>query len=610
MSKYFRTLCLTIALGALALCLPLPARAAGILYTVTSLEDVGEYNGECTLREAILSSNRIFTTDCGPASADADEIEFAVIGTVWLTSELPAINGVLTIGGGGWAQISGDNKYRILTVNGGKTLTLKDINLIFANATTEGGAIRNFGTLYATNVNFLNNHADPGGGAIYSYGIADISSTQFINNTGVAGGAIQNPGILNLDTVKFQENFADSGSSGGAIWSSGPLIISNSQFIKNKGGSGGAINARQNAAGTTLTISNSSFDNNLTTGLYPDANGGALLIDNLPATIFATAFTNNGGQSGGAIHVMPQGNLTLTNSTLRDNSQTTNGAGIYNQGTATLNTVTLSNNRASHGGGIDNLGTLALTNVTLSGNHADYGGGLKNEGGTATLLNVTLSGNSAVSQEGGGILNTNPNTHLDLKNVLVANSPTGSNCVFATPPDSSVSNLSSDGTCSFGSGRDNVNVLLGALANNGGPTQTHLPQYTSPAVDRGTDSGAPGSDQRGVPRPQGAKFDVGAVEVVCVKPVQPTLKKPARDKTLSTPKPTLKWNASNCAKTYKVIIKDALTGKTAAKKGNLTVLKYTTEKELPRNRKYKWFVKACNGSFGCAKSEARFFTLK
>src|SRR5207248_1252510 len=66
-----------------------------------------------------------------------------------------------------------------------------------------------------------------------------------------------------------------------------------------------------------------------------------------------------------------------------------------------------------------------------------------------------------------------------------------------------------------GGGADNVSDLsLGALADNGGHTQTILPQPGSRAIDNGTDTGAPATDQRGVKRPQLAGIDVGAVEVV------------------------------------------------------------------------------------------------
>jgi hypothetical protein len=74
-------------------------------------------------------------------------------------------------------------------------------------------------------------------------------------------------------------------------------------------------------------------------------------------------------------------------------------------------------------------------------------------------------------------------------------------------------NLSSDGSCEFGAGRDNVNVLLGLLADNGGPTLTLMPQPGSPALNSGTNTGCPATDQRGEPRPQGAACEVGAVEV-------------------------------------------------------------------------------------------------
>jgi hypothetical protein len=54
---------------------------------------------------------------------------------------------------------------------------------------------------------------------------------------------------------------------------------------------------------------------------------------------------------------------------------------------------------------------------------------------------------------------------------------------------------------------------LGPLANNGGFTQTHALLAGSPAIDTGTNTGCPATDQRGVTRPQGAACDVGAYEV-------------------------------------------------------------------------------------------------
>ncbi len=60
-----------------------------------------------------------------------------------------------------------------------------------------------------------------------------------------------------------------------------------------------------------------------------------------------------------------------------------------------------------------------------------------------------------------------------------------------------------------------TNPLLGALANNGGSTPTFALLTSSPAIDGVTFSapnGAPSTDQRGVARPQGVRYDIGAFE--------------------------------------------------------------------------------------------------
>jgi hypothetical protein len=57
--------------------------------------------------------------------------------------------------------------------------------------------------------------------------------------------------------------------------------------------------------------------------------------------------------------------------------------------------------------------------------------------------------------------------------------------------------------------------MLAALADNGGPTQTHALLPGSPAIDAASDDcPPPATDQRGVSRPQGAKCDIGAFELV------------------------------------------------------------------------------------------------
>ena len=66
-----------------------------------------------------------------------------------------------------------------------------------------------------------------------------------------------------------------------------------------------------------------------------------------------------------------------------------------------------------------------------------------------------------------------------------------------------------------------TNPQLGPLADNGGPTQTHALLPGSPAIDGvafDAPNDCPAADQRGVPRPQGAACDMGAVEYVNPQP--------------------------------------------------------------------------------------------
>src|SRR5206468_3354769 len=58
-----------------------------------------------------------------------------------------------------------------------------------------------------------------------------------------------------------------------------------------------------------------------------------------------------------------------------------------------------------------------------------------------------------------------------------------------------------------------ADLRLQPLADNGGPTPTHLPGTGSAAIDHGSNPGGLTADQRGVfPRVNGPAADIGAVE--------------------------------------------------------------------------------------------------
>ncbi len=229
--------------------------------------------------------------------------------------------------------------------------------------------------------------------------------------------------------------------------------------------------------------------------------GGA--VNNLGTlTISNSTFSGNtAGFLGGAIFNL--GHLQVTNSTFTRNSALIGGGGaILNDGTAQIADSTFSGNSANSGGAIDNSsGTLELMNSTLYGNTAsDIGGALLNDD-TTTVVNCTIANNTAFF---GGGADDNSGT-LRLENSIVSKNA-GGNC---SGDVSGAGNLSSDSSCP---GRRNSNAELGPLQYNGGPTYTLALLPGSPAIDTALKSDCPATDQRGVPRPQGAGCDIGAYE--------------------------------------------------------------------------------------------------
>jgi len=248
---------------------------------------------------------------------------------------------------------------------------------------------------------------------------------------------------------------------------------------------------------------------------------GAALWLNMPAPLLAasTRYVSPAGIDNGKClnAAKPCKTFTYAESQAAAGDTIRAAAGIYNKNfsTATLNNVTLTSNHSSRAGGIYNEdATATLTNVTLAANTAStaFGGAIENyQGATATLTNVTFTGNSA-SNAGGGIYNDSAT--LQLKNTIVANSPSGGNCWVPTPLSSQGHNLESANTCGFNTAlKDiiNANPKLGPLQNNGGFTQTHALRKGSPAIDKGTNNGCPTTDQRGVARPRDGNGDGKAV---------------------------------------------------------------------------------------------------
>ncbi|HEX8999155.1 MAG TPA: choice-of-anchor Q domain-containing protein, partial [Blastocatellia bacterium] len=241
--------------------------------------------------------------------------------------------------------------------------------------------------------------------------------------------------------------------------------------------------ATANVTLSGLTIANGRITNSTGAGLQNFSNG-TVTLNNL-------AFTNNQTITGG------------------------DGAALNHNGTGTLNVngSTFSGNTSATAGGalaISDAGAVNLTNCTFTGNTALNGGGVYNSLGNLTLLNCTLSGNTGTGSAGG--LGRAGGT-VSLKNTLVAGNTAPSNPDVAGAFTSQGNNLigNSTGGTGFG-GTDllNVNALLGTFGNYGGTTNTIPLLPGSPAINAGTATGAPASDQRGIAR--AGNVDIGAFE--------------------------------------------------------------------------------------------------
>ena len=318
----------------------------------------------------------------------------------------------------------------------------------------------------------------------------------------------------------------------------------------------GAANAFNGTgvAGATLTLEDLSVVGSVNTGGAQDIAvtrvdfSGVIgtMINSLNGSIAITDATLSGGgvnSSGGAMTVagttISGGGVNTSSGAISLTGTTIDGGGVNSSsGAVTLVDGSVTN---APGTGINtSTGAISLTRSLVSGSDSR---GINSSSGAISLVNSTVSGNDGgiyggsstitldavtvtlndVDGEGVGI-DTSGGT-ISMTHTIVAGH--GQDCdVAATTAQYS---MDSDGSCGLaGAGNlSNANPLLGPLANNGGPTLTHLPQAGSPAIDSGSNGLCQAVDQRGVARPidgngdATAICDMGAVEAGARQPPPP-----------------------------------------------------------------------------------------
>ncbi len=403
----------------------------------------------------------------------------------------------LTFSGGGrgenlgnWANRSGG----ALSIAGGQPV-LKQC--VFANNTTNvdsgGGAIffssvnnaEHRSSLTLQDCSFTGNKSGKGGAIFASSGDLTMIGCSFTSNTGAGGGGAVHhlTGTAIAGRCTFTGN---TGTQGGAVYhSTDDLTVSVTVFTGNKAGTGGAIFknlGRIDLSYCTFTLQTA------------DSFGGGVYSSDAEAKIGYCTFADNFAGAGGG------GGICVA------------GAIPGGKGSAEVTCCTLARNRAGMG---------------LTGPHA-AGGAICVTSSTAKLTHFTLSQN--VANDVGGGLMAGDFSHVTLLNSIIAGNTSGNGSANQDVCNSGALTLAGTsiievavlnindssggaGTVSGSGTLLRADAKLGPLQDNGGVTQTMLPQPGSPAIDQApTLSSIPYSDQRGLPRIIGAHADIGAVE--------------------------------------------------------------------------------------------------
>jgi len=517
--------CASVASG-----LPWYSRAANAaIYTVTSSADAGDGSLRDVMAKAQASADAVSTIRFD-AALDGRTITLSTFGNpagsgaqgaaattqfgpaaFFITGGKSVIIDALHRPGRG-VVIERDEqqaeRFRLFDIDAGSALSLRGVTL--RGGFAQGGGSR------------LGGAALGAGGAIFNRGTLSIESSTLANNTAQGGGDTVLATAFGGGGVGGDANAAGGGApNGGTLealvgFGGGGRIPSDPPMF----GGGGA--GPGNAGSSGSTGGNGGFG--------AGAGGGA--ASGVPGFGGGKGCAQFGGSGAGM------------------------GGAIFNDaGTAVIFDSTLTNNVA--------VGMLPPPECDPDTGGYGMGGAIMNYSGQVNVVFSTLAGNAVGSygapsaaagrNDGGAIYSVgdygcasggNPcgrdHAALTVSNSIVAENTRDATGDFDEVPGNSVAvndlftgaiaGFSPRGT-SASSGEGNMighesgfqghwlvtgqPSQLGALADNGGPSWTMLPASTSPVIDRidvAAASCGARADQRGVPRPQGSKCDIGAVE--------------------------------------------------------------------------------------------------
>jgi CSLREA domain-containing protein len=274
-----------------------------------------------------------------------------------------------------------------------------------------------------------------------------------------------------------------------------------------------------------MTIRNGRAD------LPTSSTGGGILVDfSGPGTfdLERVEMTGNVANAGGGMRNLV-GVVDIVNSVFSDNeaadlgfTNAQGGAVLANGDTDIVGTTLVGNKAGLQSAGVHGAGSpdLSIRNSTFRDNQ---GTAVFTNNSNVDLVNVTISGNAGFGLD---YFSFDGTDSLSVKNSILADNSTDCQFRGTTPTDLDFAgehNLDSDGSCPLNGLAGDLPLTdpqLGPLLPNGGTSPTLVPLVGSPVIDSGNDETCEADDQRGAMRPLdgdgvgGAVCDIGAVEVL------------------------------------------------------------------------------------------------
>lgn len=386
--------------------------------------------------------------------------------------------------------------------------------------------------------NIVKSFSDGGALSVDSNDVSITDSSFTFNTAGRHGGALSIRTDDGLDdTIVITDTTLSDNSGaldGGAayLYIDGTLTMRDVTMEGNTTGNrGGAVYAKAH----TSTDSEVFLDYATVKDNEADEGGGLFVTSFESMSVDRSTLSSNDAinGSGGALWIYAYTVPSISRSTIADNTTSLYGGGVYAfidagpGGSRTLlEASTLANNVAGDDGGglclVLNSGGATILNSTITGNQSsDLGGGIYLFYEDISVEFTTITGNSAATSGGGIYTPTTGNTTITNSVIAANTAPTGAD-VRVDPANTTLTTSYSMFTSADAVSGATVSVSsiifgnprLAALADNGGPTLTMLPQWNSPIIAAGDPNWAPPPiyDQRGLPRDAGGRVNLGAVQ--------------------------------------------------------------------------------------------------